>query len=149
MNIFNQLKNPKKSVDNKEVIVNDFQRRIPYWSYRATNYGVYEPFIKFKDEIDGYLAKLFSGEIDDGNGDVLDNMIFDMARQAEKSLAEQRTEHRDIIKSFDIRMKSDRDAFERELELLRTQLEDNMKKQERYSSLVENDEFLQDRRAKQ
>lgn len=142
MSTFNQVENPQKAVSSEEAVVNDFERRIPYWSYRPTNYKVFEPFMEYKSEIDGYLEKLFNGEIDDGNGDVLDNMIMDMARQAEKSLAKQHTEHGDIIKSFDIRAKSDRIAFEDELKLLRDRLDICMKKQAKYKELLEEDEFI-------
>lgn len=146
MNIFKQLRNPNKSVESEEVIVSDFQRRIPYWSYRTTGYKVYEPFMEYEQVLDEHLEKLFSGEIDDGNGDVLDRLIIDMARQAEKFLVQQRAEHRDTIKSFDIRARSDQKAFESQLTLLREQLERNQQNQEKYRELIDADEFINRRK---
>lgn len=146
MSIFNQVNSLNKSVNSEKVVMKDFERRIPYWSYRPVNYEVCKPFKEYKTEIDGYLEKLFKGEIDDGNGDVLDNMIMDMARQAEKSLVNQRAEHRDMIKSLDIRAKSDRRAFGYQLELLKEQLEINKHNQEKYSKLADADEFIDRRR---
>ena len=87
---------------------NGFARRVPFWSYRARDYLLYEPLVSFRGEIDGYLERLFAGDLDEGNGDVLDNMIADLVRQAEECLKRQRTEHKDAIISFGIRAKSER-----------------------------------------
>lgn len=146
MSVLSRMKNINESVGSEKMVMNDFERRIPYWSYRPVSYEVYEPFKEYKTEIDGYLEKLFNGEIDDGNGDVLDNMIMDMARQAEKSLNRQRVEHRDMIKSLDIRAQSDRKAFKCQLELLKEQLENNKHNQEKYNKLADADEFIDRRR---
>ncbi len=145
-NIFNQIGNAKKLVEFKEVMANDFVRRTPFWSHRAENYKIYEPFMEYCSELDGYLEKLFEGEVDDGNSDMLDNMIMGISRQAEKLLARQRTEHRDVIKSLDMRAKSDRKAFECHLALLREQLEANKGQQEKYRNLIDADEFIQGRK---
>lgn len=142
MNLFQQVKNLNKVVRRDEVRAKDFERRIPFWSYRAVAYKGYEPFLQFKPEIDSYLEKLFAKEIDDGNGDILDCMIGDMARHAKKDLARQRTEHRDMIKSFDIRAQSDKRAFENQRSLLKDYLAENVKQQERYCTLIEADEFV-------
>lgn len=101
------------------MIVNDFTRRIPYWSYRAPNYKIYEPLLEYREEIDGYLEKL---------------------------LEHQRVEHRDIIKSFDIRAKSDRKAFESQLALLKEQLAENKREQEKYGERIGANEFIGGRR---
>lgn len=141
MNILDNLFHKKRNMKSGEVMVNDFQRRTPYWSYRPANYRIYEPFMEYKKEIDKYLEKLFSGEIDDGNGDVLDNMIAQMTRQAERVLDEQRTEHKDMLKSFDIRRLSDRETFENQLKLLRDSLEKNKSDQEEYRNRMRGNEF--------
>lgn len=146
MSIFNQIKSPNKGADREQTIVRDFERRIPYWSYRPVDYQGYETFMEYQSEIDSYLEKLFAGEVDSGNADALDTLIISTAKQAEKDLERQRTEHLDTIKSFDIRAKSDRKAFESELSLLRTELEMNRKEQEKYEQLLEEDQFLKRRR---
>lgn len=142
MGIFQRKEKANQAVKKEEAGAKDFERRIPFWNYRAVDYKNYEPFFQFRAEIDGYLEKLFAGEIDDGNGNVLDCIIGDMARQAEKDLARQRTEHRDMIKSFDIRAQSDRRAFENQLSLLKDYLAENRKKQEKYRVHVEANEFM-------
>ncbi len=147
MSLFNQLNNPNKAVSTEMEVVKDFERRIPYWGYRTVNYIVDQAFLEFKDEIDAYLDKLFGGDIDDGNGDVLDSLITDVARIAEEKLLQQRTEHRDTIKSFDIRMQGDILAFEKHLENLKEKLADTEKTQESYQELVERDRFRRRKRS--
>lgn len=132
-----------KAVDDEMVVVRDFNRRTPFWSYRTAAYKPYPPFAQFKAEIDAYLEKLFAGELDDGNGDVLDTMISDVLRQAERDLARQRTEHRDMIVSFGLRARSDRTAFEHELGKLRESLERNQREQSKIRSRLENNEFME------
>ena len=141
--IFNETEMPEREVGGDSVIVNDFERRIPFWSYRAVNYKDYEPFTNLKTELDGYLKQLFKGEIDDGNGDVLDNLIADRSRQAKKDLARQRTDHIDTIKSFDIRARSDKKAFEDELALVMEQMEENRQTLRRYKERMARDEFME------
>jgi hypothetical protein len=133
---------PTKVVDNTETVVYDFKLRAPFWSYRTVPYREYEPFSGFTPEINSHLDKLFQGEIDDGNGDVLDNMICDMARQAEKDLDKQRTEHGDIIKSFDIRNRGDRTAFEHELTLLQSELLENEQQTAEIKTRLKQDKFI-------
>lgn len=140
MSIF-KLNTPNKVVDDEPVVVRDFNRRAPFWSYRTQDYKEYPPFAAFKAEIDAYLAKLFAGEIDDGNGDVLDTMISDVLRQAEHDLARQRTDHHDVIVSFGIRAKSDKAAFEKELNIRREALEKNLHEQEDIRARLYNNEF--------
>ena len=142
--MLNQLKKPDKAVPTDgDEIVNDFVRRTPFWSYRTTSYQIYEPFMNYKEEIDRYLEKLFAGEIDDGNGDVLDSMISDMERQAEKHLLRQHSEHQDVIKSFELRMLGDRKAFEEQLQLLRELLAKNLAEQESLLARQRRDEFTE------
>ncbi|MCR5826271.1 MAG: hypothetical protein K6G54_06875, partial [Oscillospiraceae bacterium] len=132
-----------KVVDDEPTVVRDFNRRAPFWSYRTAAYRRYLPFANYKVEIDAYLERLFSGELDDGNGDVLDTLISDVFRQAEHDLARQRTEHRDVIVSFGIRATSDKLAFTRELEKVREALERNRQEQESIRTRLRTNEFVE------
>lgn len=133
--------NSYRTMRSGKKLVSDFERRTPYWSYRPANYKIYEPFANYRKEIDKYLDKLFKGEIDDANGDVLDNLIVQMTHQAIKVLEHQRTEHRDLLKSFDIRRSSDRKTFEKQLLLLQEDLKKNQVEQEEYRNRMLKNEF--------
>lgn len=132
----------EKDLYDAENIVKDFTLRTPFNSYRPTEYREYETFFNFKNEIDEYLESLFEGEIDDGNGDVLDNMINDMARQAEKDLEKQHTEHGDTIKSFEIRHRADKLAFENERNLLCAKINENECQLNEIILRIKNEKFL-------
>ena len=114
-----QKNRKERKTDCEQQIVHDFLRRAPYWSYRAKGYEPYDPLLHFQEDIDRHLEALFSGEIDDGNGDVLDSQISDIVRQAQTDLKRQLVEHGDVIRSFGIRASSDRCAFQAKLETLR------------------------------
>lgn len=116
---------PTKVVDDTTEIVTDFIRRAPFWSYRTVPYRPYPPLMNLQTELDGCLDRLFSGELDDGNGDVLDCLIFDQVRQAREDLNRQRVSHRDAIVSFGLRALGDREAFETQLAALKQALEQN------------------------
>lgn len=61
---------------------------------------LYEGCLSFNDiktELDGNLESLFNGEIDDGNGNVLDNIIRDRTLQIITDYDKQRLQHIDII----------------------------------------------------
>lgn len=143
MSIF-KMNNPNKEVDDTPVIVRDFNRRAPFWSYRTAEYQELPEFAGFKSEIDAYLEKLFDGELDDGNGDVLDTMISDILRQAMRDLERQRVVHRDTIVSFGIRAKSDEAAFTNELQHQRDDLAQNLREQARICDRLHRDEFTDD-----
>ncbi len=136
-----EVNDVKKVLSDEETVVYDFNRRLPFWGYYPTRYKILDRFINFQNELDGYLANIFSGDIDSGNEDILDNLIIDISMQAAKSLSNQRTDHRDVIKSFDIRTHSDREAFCQQLEMLKAALDGNKKKQAIYQSLSNNEEF--------
>ena len=89
-----------KAIDDVQVVANDFVRPIPYWSHRPVGYKSYEPLTTLVPVLDSYLNKLFSGEIDEGNADVLDNIIYDYANQAMAYIANQRVAHIGIIKDL-------------------------------------------------
>lgn len=141
MNLFKKT-NPTRVVDDTETIVSDFKLRAPFWSYRTVPYREYVPFVEFISAIDGYLERLFQGEIDDGNGDVLDNMICDMARQAEKDLDKQHIEHGDTIKSFDIRNQGDKKAFMHERDLLQAEIQENEQQLAEIKTRMKQDKFI-------
>lgn len=127
-------------------VKHDFARRSPYWQYRPVKYQQYKPFDEYKGEIDRYLEKLFEGEIDEENGDVLDNLIGDITRQALNHLDRQRVEHRDVIHSLHVRFESDRTSFESELRHLQEALEENRSEQGIVMKLLKKDEYAEDRR---
>ena len=133
--------NPMKVVDDETEIVHDFLRRAPFWSYRSVPYRDYAPLIDLKAQIDAYLDALFCGEIDDGNGDVLDNLVFDTVRQAQSDLRLQQVNHQDTIKSFGIRAVSDQAAFEQELTLLQATLAGNMEEQAKLRKMLARNEY--------
>ena len=142
MKLFTRIFQMKSKQKNEEEMLRDFKRRIPFWGYRPVRYSIMEDFKDYKTDIDDYLERIFSGEVDDGNANILDDLILDMARQAERNLSQQRTDHEDSIKSIDIRAKSDKRAFELELERIKKSLEDNKINQLKYVQLLENDEFF-------
>ena len=128
--------------------VHDFTRRSPYWQYRPVRYQQYKPFEEYQAEIDQYLGKLFGGEIDEENGDILDNLIGDITRQALRHLDRQRVDHQDIIRSLYIRHESDRTQFENQLQHLEESLDENRRDQENVMRRLKDDEYVQNRRNK-
>ncbi len=101
-----------KAVDDTLEVVNDFTCQIPYWSYQVSAYREYPPFSDLTATLDEHLEKLFTGEIDDGNGDVLDCLIADYARENFKFLAQQRVEHRSALKMFQVQREGAKHSFE-------------------------------------
>ena len=128
MSIFKSVRK-HQTLEQDDTVVHDFLRRAPYWSYRVTDYRPYAPFSDFRGGLDGYLEKLLAGEIDDGNGDVLDNLIGDMARQALLDLEKQRADHQDYLRSLDARTVGDRDQFQRCRDALERDLNRNLQEQ--------------------
>lgn len=104
-----------KKVDDTLEVVNDFKCQIPYWGYQVAAYKNSEPFNDLIPVLDTYLEKLFTGELDDGNGDVLDCLIADYARENMKYLAQQRVEHRSMLKMFEVQRQGARQTFENHL----------------------------------
>ena len=101
-----------KAVDDTLEVVNDFTCQIPYWSYQVSAYREYAPFSNLTATLDAHLEKLFTGELDDGNGDVLDCLIADYARESFRFLAQQRVEHRGVLKMFQVQRQGAKRAFE-------------------------------------
>lgn len=97
-------------MDDTRVTVYDFRRRLTkYESYRPAAYRL-SPALQDSEmfpKLDEHLARLFSGEIDSGNSDVLDEMIFSAAREGKCELAIQRYNHKDMIVRLAARYHSD------------------------------------------
>ena len=104
-----------KTVDDTLEVVTDFTCQIPYWSYQVSAYREYAPFTELTSTLDEHLERLFTGEIDDGNGDVLDCLIADCARKNFRFLAQQRIEHRGALKMFQVQRLGTKHAFESHL----------------------------------
>lgn len=107
-----------KAIDDTLEVVNDFTCQIPYWSYQVSAYKEYTPFSDLTATLDEHLEKLFTGEIDDGNGDVLDCLIADYARESFRFLAQQRIEHRGALKMFEVQRQGAKHAFESHYSLI-------------------------------
>lgn len=115
----------RKVISDNEVIVNDFMLRAPYSDYRAVSYEILPAFSMYQNEIDKYLEEFFKGEVDDGNGDMLDSLIDDMTRIALYDLAKQKTVHDDLNRSLtDIRMVSDKKQYSDEKTRIKDALEE-------------------------
>lgn len=134
-----------KMVDDEKVVVKDFVRRTPFWGHRNISYHDYEPLMNLKQELDEYLEKLFHGEIDDGNADVLDNIIFDRVRQAMEDLKYQSVEHEDMNCSFENRVDSDLIAFKEERENLMKDLEFINREYDRLMKMYEKNEYKEEK----
>jgi len=59
--------------------------------------------------LEEHLSRLFAGEVDDGNGDMLDAILFGAAREALPDLGRQHYDHSDMLRRLIIRRKADRD----------------------------------------
>ena len=132
--------NTSKAVDDTLEVVNDFTCQIPFWSYQVAAYREYAPFSDLTEILDAHLEKLFAGEIDDGNGDVLDCLIADYARENFRYLAQQRVEHRGALKMFEVQRQGAKHAFEDHYDSIRQTLQEKQ---------TERDELLARSRADQ
>ncbi len=102
------------SVDDSRSVVNDFKLRSTVTgceSYRTVEYRLYHKLEESEmlPLLDDCLAKLFAGEVDDGNADMLDSLIFGAAREALPDLGRQHCDHIDILRRLTIRRIADRD----------------------------------------
>ena len=105
-------------VDDERRIVYDFRLRstkIGFESYRTVDYRVYPQLSEEEmlPKLDEHLEKLCAGAIDDGNGDVLDSILFSVLREAMHNLNRQRFDHQDMIKRLAIRREADRKDIQR------------------------------------
>lgn len=104
------------SVNTNRSIVYDFCLRtsLPgYESYRPAEYTVYHKLEEGEmiPKIDAHLNSLFAGNVDDANGDMLDEMIIGAFREAVPDLRKQRYDHNDTIRRFIVRRTADKEDF--------------------------------------
>lgn len=91
------------AVDDSRTVVYDFRLRsteLGFESYRPADYRLYQ---KLEEEqmipkLDDHLEKLFAGEVDDGNGDMLDSILLGAAREALSDLGRQYYGHCDLLR---------------------------------------------------
>lgn len=123
------------TMDDSRVTVYDFMRRMQplFESYRSADYRPYLGLCEeeMKPKLDRHLEVLFAGDVDDANGDMLDNIIFGPYRESVPYLNIQRLNHKDMNRRLVARRVSDRADFERirderkeELERLEQEYED-------------------------
>lgn len=123
------------TMDDSRVTVYDFMRHMQYLfeSYRSSDYRLYPGLCEeeMKPKLDRHLEALFAGNVDDANGDMLDNIIFGPYRESVPYLNVQRLNHKDMNRRLIARRVSDRADFKRirnerkeELERLEQEYED-------------------------
>lgn len=98
-------------VDDSRRIVYDFRRRLKnlFESYRPADYRI-DPELDesvMLPKLDEHLSRIFEGCLDDGNGNVLDRLIWGPVREGKTNLAKQNLEHQDMIARFGARFYSD------------------------------------------
>lgn len=103
------------SIDDSRSVVYDFMRRFVYESYRTVEYCMYPKLEEqeLKAKLDVHLDALLAGEVDDGNANMLDQIIFAPAREGVMALRRQHYNHQDTIRRLIARRKSDRQDFSR------------------------------------
>lgn len=115
-----QKKEPSlySSLDDSRSVAYDFRLRSTvdrYESYRCMEYRLYHKLEE--DEmlplLDEHLEKLLAGEVDAGNRDMLDSLIFSACREAAPDLNRQRYDHGDMLRRLIARRKSDHEDIRR------------------------------------
>ena len=135
--MFGRKKNKEvqfNTMGDSRIISYDFIRRWQslFESYRPADY---RPYRRLEDEmrvkLDQHLEALFAGEIDDANGDMLDNIIFGPYRESVPDLNMQRLNHKDMNRRLVASRVSDcadfvriRGERQKELEQLEKEYED-------------------------
>ena len=126
-----------------------FPHRRPFATYRP---GFYQIYPKLRDEVmqpllDQHLQRLFEGPVDDGNGDMLDDLIFSAAREALPDLERQRAGHESIIQELTVRQQADRADFlclaeqaEQEAEVLEREYRDICRRLDAYNNGTQKEE---------
>ena len=128
------------NMDDTRTVVYDFRRRLTVFeSYRPTEYRLTP---KLEEDImipvlDTHLSKLFAGDIDDANADVLDQQIFSVAREGKPDLARQRYEHQDMIARLAARWVSDYKDLSNLSALCRQELDELVENHKATCQLVE------------
>lgn len=105
-------------VDDSRITAYDFRLRstiLGFESYRALEYTIYKELEKsvMIPKIDAHLSKLFSGNVDDANGNMVDSIILSVARKAVPDLNRQRYNHDDTLQRLIIRHNADMEDIRR------------------------------------
>ena len=105
-------------VDDSKVVVYDFRLRsthVGFESYRTVEYKLYPKLeeAEMMPKLEEHLSKLFAGDVDDANGDMLDAILFGAAREALPDLDKQHYNHLDMLRRLIIRRKADREDLRR------------------------------------
>lgn len=114
----------EKITEQQDEVVKDFSRKVPHWSYRPAPYQIFSPFSNLVTDLDAKLQTFFEcpGSIDEGNANVLDNYIVDMACEAVEDLKSQRMSHWKVINNLDKDRSSNRRGFQEELDFCKSEL---------------------------
>ncbi len=105
-------------VDDSRITADDFRLRstiLAFECYRALEYTIYKELEKsvMIPKIDAHLSKLFSGNVDDANGNMVDSIILSVARKAVPDLNRQRYNHDDTLQRLIIRHNADMEDIRR------------------------------------
>lgn len=96
------------AVDDSKSVVHDFCQRMPWISYRAVEYRLYHKLSEKEmlPKLEDHLTKVFAGDIDDANGDILDAILFSAVREGVADLECQRIDHGDTLRRLIVSRKS-------------------------------------------
>ena len=83
------------------------------------DYVLNQEILSFLGEINKHIEPLLSGGIDEGNANVLDNMIDDIAKRAANDIEQQYATHVNLIKRLDASREGDMRESELRLKDLR------------------------------
>ena len=105
-------------MDDSREVVSDFRLRstaMGFESYRTTDYRIFHKLEEHEmiPRLDDHLNKLLAGEVDDGNGEMLDDVIFGAAREAIADLERQHADHIDMLRRLTIRRLADNEDVRR------------------------------------
>ena len=94
--MFGKKKSPAlfNAVDDSRIVVHDFRLRgtqVGFESYRTVEYHLYRKLEEayMMPKLEEHLNRLFAGDIDDANGDMMDAILFSAAREALPELDKQ------------------------------------------------------------
>ena len=96
------------AADDTKSVVKDFRLSSTAMGFESDRPVEYPLYHKLREDemypkLDEYLTKLFAGELDDGNGEMLDETIFAPAREAMPILSQHNIDHNDTIRRFEVR----------------------------------------------
>lgn len=102
-------------VDDSRAVVNDFQMRTPYESYRPADYRPYHKLeeVEMRPALESALEPLLAGSVDAGNGNMVDDLIFAVLREALVDLRLQQVRHGDTIQRLSVRRATDLEDIRR------------------------------------